>query len=49
MSFVVGHREIEVEGIFGTITTFNQAKYMKFLKELVLNAKERQGVDQRKS
>ena len=48
MSFVVGHSEMGVEGIIGTKTTFNQAKYMKFLKELVLKAKEGQGVDQRK-
>ena len=41
MSFVVGHSEMGVEGIIGTKTTFNQAKYMKFLKELALKEKKR--------
>ena len=34
MSFVVAHSQLGVEGIMGTKSTFNQMKYVRFLKNL---------------
>ena len=48
MSFVVAHSSRRVEGIMGTTTTFNQAKYVKFLKNLLLTVRLNQGVDSAK-
>ena len=45
MSFVVAHSSRRVEGIMGTTTTFNQIKYVKFLKKLLLTVRLNQGVD----
>ena len=48
MSFVVAHSQERVEGIMGTSSTFNQSKYIKFLKKLVVEIRQRPSVDQRK-
>ena len=46
MSFVVTHGTSRVEGIMGTKTTFNQNKYIKFLKTLLLKIKQSREYDQ---
>ena len=46
MSFVVAHGTSRVEGIMGTKTTFNQNKYIKFLKTLLLKIKQSWDYDQ---
>ena len=46
MSFVVAHGTSRVEGIMGTKTTFNQNKYIKFLKTLLLKIKQSRDYDQ---
>ena len=48
MSFVVAHSQERVEGSMGTSSTFNQSKYIKFLKKLVVEIRQRPSVDQRK-
>ena len=46
MSFVVAHGTNRVEGIMGTKTTFNQNKYIKILKTLLLKIKQSLDYDQ---
>ena len=48
MSFVVAHSQEQIEGIMGTKTTFNQEKYLKFLKRLVLKTKNMQSINHSK-
>ena len=48
MSFIVAHSQQGVEGIMGTSSTFNQTKYINFLKKLVIEVKNRQRIDNRK-
>ena len=48
MSFVVAHNQEQIEGIMGTKTTFDQNKYLKFLKSLVLKVKNKQNIHQSK-
>ena len=45
MSFIIAHSQVKVEGIIGTKSTFNQAKYKHFLSELVLNLKLNERLD----
>ena len=35
-SFIVAHSAERVEGIMGTLSTFNQTKYLVFLKQLLM-------------
>ena len=45
MSFVVAHSFHKVEGIVGTKTTFNQTKYVRFLRDLLRRVRQNQGVE----
>ena len=45
MSFIVAHSYEDVEGIMGTKTTFNQEKYLKFIKQLVVRTKSKYKID----
>ena len=48
MSFVVAHSQERVEGLMGTVSTFNQSKYAYFLKKLVMKLKYSHDVDYKK-
>ena len=45
ISFIVAHSAEGVEGIMGTKTTFNQEKYLKFIKQLVTRTKNKFEID----
>ena len=45
MSFIIAHNQILVEGIMGTKSTFDQAKYKHFLSELISNMKWNKQLD----
>ena len=48
MSFVVTHSQERVEGLMGTKSTFNQIKYVDFIKKLVMKSRNLQNTNHRR-
>ena len=48
MSFVVAHSQERVEGLMGTKSTFNQIKYVDFIKKLVMKSRNLQNTNHRR-